>query len=70
MTGDPCDDREPFDGCRAKTQVLLQGQEIVVDRFQLEIADLAVDAEQRPFKLLNVVDGLTEDTFQLIGWKG
>ena len=41
-----------------------------MDRFQLELADMTVDAEQRPFKLLNAVDGLTEETFQLIGWKG
>ena len=31
---------------------------------------MAVDAEQREFKLLNAVAGLTEDMFQLIGWQG
>jgi hypothetical protein len=34
------------------------------------LADPTVDAEQRPFELLNPVDSLTEETFQLIGWKG
>ena len=41
-----------------------------MDRFQLEIADLAVDAEQGLFQMLNVVAGLTEDAFQLIGLRG
>ena len=50
-----------------RLRVLLQGQEIVVNRFQLEIADLAVDAEQGLFQILNVVASLTEDVFQLIG---
>ena len=33
-----------------------------MDCFQLELVDMAVDAEQRPFKLLNAVAGLTEET--------
>ena len=41
-----------------------------MDRFQLELADIAVDAEQRPFKLLNAVASLTEEPFQLIRWQG
>ena len=41
-----------------------------MNRFQLEIANLAIDTEQGLFQMLNVVAGLTEDTFQLIGWRG
>ena len=39
-------------------------------RFQFELPDLAVDTEQRLFELLNTIAGLTEDSFQLIGWRG
>ena len=62
------DDMEPFDGCCAKTQILLQGEELVVDRFQFDLTYLAVDAEQRSFKVLNAVAGLAEEFCQLIGW--
>ena len=34
--------------------------------FQLEIADLAVDAEEGLFQMLNLIAGLTEETFQLM----
>ena len=42
----------------------------MLDRFQFELADMTIDAQQRPFKLLNAIAGLTEDMVQLIGWQG
>ena len=38
-----------------------------MNRFQLEIANLAINSEQGLFQMLNVVTGLTEDTFQMMG---
>ena len=39
----------------------------MVNRFQLELANLTIDVEQRLFQLLNTIASLTEDMSQLIG---
>ena len=46
-------DGQPFNAGRPKTQIALKAEQVIVDCFKLEFADLRVDQDQR---LLQLVD--------------
>lgn len=65
--GAPVSDRQPFNAGGAQAQVPLQCQQIALNGFEFQGADLGINLDERLFEQMDAVGGLVQGTFDLGG---